>query len=209
MANPNQIPSARVPFLGEDGTLSLPWRRWAQSLTSSASGSTVTPAEFQALSDLVTVVQANAATALATAQSAALVAEAAELLSLVDLSSQDITSGPSAASLAGFGFFAGGTMTDSELLGTAVWGYPRVFSGTPQDTAQALYGSSLDSKIGIYAYPGGSRSLVGSVEFNRSTTGTVSWSAPLSLAAGAALEISAPSPPDPSLASVRVMIYGV
>ena len=69
MANPNQIPSARVIVLKDDGTLSLPWRLWAQGLTSSGGGGGgVTAAEFAALEALVVAAQAAISTAKAAAR---------------------------------------------------------------------------------------------------------------------------------------------
>ena len=69
MANPNQIPNARVPFLQADGSLSLPWRLWAQGLTSSAGGTgEVTAAEFAALEALVVANQTAISTANAVAR---------------------------------------------------------------------------------------------------------------------------------------------
>lgn len=78
------IPSARVQVLSDDGTFSLPWRRWAQELTGGTSGG-VTPEEFTALEALVTLVEAQAAAALADALAAQQVAATAEIIALVAL----------------------------------------------------------------------------------------------------------------------------
>lgn len=71
------IPNAQVPLLQPDGTLTLPWRLFMQSL-SSASG--ITPGDLAVLEAAIAVAATEAASA--SAQAATALAEAMGVLSI-------------------------------------------------------------------------------------------------------------------------------
>jgi len=211
VGNPNSIPNSKIAVINpEDGSLSLPWRLFLQTRTDNAG--TVTPADLAALEAAIAAAAATAnsaqtdATEALTDLAAALLAAQTALGLTASLLDQASTSAV-LANPAGFGFFAGGLMQSGELLGTAVWGNPRIFSGTPQDVARALFPASLNSTITLNAYSGGGRYVAGTINFNHSDVGVISWAPTLSLPPGYALEPNGPVPMDPTLASVRVMAY--
>jgi len=109
--------------------------------------------------------------------------------------------------IAGFGFFAGGSMSASELLGVVTWGDTLTFSGSARDIAITQYAPTSPSIITLWnRKESGSFAQVGTITFS-GMTGAISWGSGYTHAPGDALEIYAPVTPDPTLANVRVQAY--
>lgn len=158
------IPNAKAPVLTGDGSLSLPWRLWAQSLTSSADSTpdvTALTAEVASLTTEIATVQSVAETAATDAMTALGETDGAILAALVALSQLDAALGASGVVPGTYGDATHVGVFTVNLQGLLTAASSTAITFPPPTSAQIVAAQGVSNVAGLPAGPiVGQRSFV-------------------------------------------------